>query len=39
VNLAWVYVGWAAAILALYPLCQWMAGVKARSKAWWLSYL
>jgi hypothetical protein len=39
VNLAWVYVGWAAAILMLYPLCQWMAGVKARSKAWWLSYL
>jgi uncharacterized membrane protein len=39
VTLGWVYVGWAAAVLALYPLCRWMAGVKARSKAWWLSYL
>jgi uncharacterized membrane protein len=39
VNLALVYVGWAAAIVMLYPLCKWMAKVKARSQAWWLSYL
>jgi uncharacterized membrane protein len=39
VTLWWVYVGWAMAIVALYPLCKWMAGVKARSRAWWLSYL
>jgi uncharacterized membrane protein len=34
-----VYLAWALAIALLYPLCKWMAGVKARSKAWWLSYL
>lgn len=34
-----VYVAWALAIVLLYPLCRWMAGVKARNKAWWLSYL
>lgn len=36
----WVtYLAWALAVLALYPLCRWFAGVKARSNAWWLSYL
>ncbi len=39
VSLGWVYVGWIAAVVALYPLCRWMAGVKARSKARWLSYV
>jgi hypothetical protein len=34
-----VYLLWAAAIVLLYPLCRWMAGVKSRSRAWWLSYL
>jgi uncharacterized membrane protein len=39
VSLPWVYAGWALAIVALYPFCKWVAGVKARSRAWWLSYV
>ncbi len=39
VSLGWVYAGWMGAVVLLYPLCRWMAGVKARNKAWWLSYL
>ena len=23
----------------LYPFCAWVAGVKARSRTWWLSYV
>ncbi len=38
-NLAIVYVCWIAGVLLLYPLCKWFAGVKARRKDWWLSYL
>ncbi|MEA2204086.1 MAG: hypothetical protein QOE77_862 [Blastocatellia bacterium] len=38
-NLAVVYVCWIAGVLMLYPLCKWFAGVKARRKDWWLSYL
>jgi hypothetical protein len=34
-----VYVVWAAVILALYPACRWFAGVKARRREAWLSYL
>jgi len=30
---------WAAVVLSLYPLCRWFAGVKARRRDWWLSYL
>ena len=39
VSLPLVYVGWALAIALLYPFCRWVAGVKARSRAWWLSYV
>ena len=39
VALPWVYAVWALVIALLYPLCRWMAGVKARSRAWWLSYV
>ncbi len=36
----WVtYVVWLALILALYPVCRWFAGVKARRRDWWLGYL
>ncbi|HEY9125702.1 MAG TPA: hypothetical protein VIM62_01165, partial [Acidobacteriaceae bacterium] len=36
----WVtYAVWAGLVTALYPLCRWYAGVKARSKNRWLSYL
>ena len=38
-NLAIVYVSWIIGVLLLYPLCKWFAGVKARRKDWWLSYL
>lgn len=38
-GLAWVYVVWLAVIVALYPFCRWVAGVKARRRDWWLSYL
>jgi hypothetical protein len=36
----WVaYLVWALIVLALYPLCRWFAGVKARRRDWWLGYL
>jgi len=34
-----VYLVWAAVIAALYPFCRWVAGVKSRNRAWWLSYV
>jgi uncharacterized membrane protein len=38
-NLAVVYACWIAGVLLLYPLCKWFAGLKARRRDWWLSYL
>jgi uncharacterized membrane protein len=38
-NLGVVYLAWIAGVLLLYPLCKWFAGIKARRKTWWLSYL
>nr|ADC36130.1 hypothetical protein [uncultured bacterium 253] len=38
-NLAVVYACWIVGVLLLYPLCKWFAGVKARRRDWWLSYL
>jgi uncharacterized membrane protein len=34
-----VYLCWGIGVLLLYPLCKWFAGVKARRRDWWLSYL
>ncbi len=34
-----VYLVWIFGVLLLYPLCKWFAGVKARRRDWWLSYL
>ncbi|MEP6741888.1 MAG: hypothetical protein ABJB61_05270, partial [bacterium] len=34
-----VYACWITGVLLLYPLCKWFAGVKARRRDWWLSYL
>ena len=34
-----VYVCWILSVIALYPICRWFAGVKARRRDWWLSYL
>jgi uncharacterized membrane protein len=38
-SLPVVYLAWVLVVLALYPACRWFAGVKARSRAAWLSYL
>ena len=34
-----VYLVWAGVVLALYPACRWFAGLKARRRDVWLSYL
>ena len=34
-----VYLMWLAVVAALYPLCRGDAALKARSRAWYLSYL
>ena len=34
-----VYLSWIGGVLLLYPLCKWFAGLKARRRDWWLSYL
>ena len=34
-----VYLVWLAVVAALYPVCRRYAALKARSRAWWLSYL
>jgi uncharacterized membrane protein len=34
-----VYLLWLTGLVALYPLCRWYGGVKARRRDWWLSYL
>ncbi len=39
VSLPVIYVFWVAVVLAFYPACRWFAGVKARRRDWWLSYL
>jgi uncharacterized membrane protein len=33
------YLIWGCVVLALYPLCQWFAGVKQQRRSPWLSYL
>jgi uncharacterized membrane protein len=38
-DLPVVYFVWIATVFALYPVCRWFAGVKARRKDAWLSYL
>lgn len=39
VSLPWVYTIWLLVLAILYPFCKWFAGIKARRKDWWLSYL
>jgi uncharacterized membrane protein len=39
VGLLGVYLIWIAVVAILYPLCRWVAGVKARRRDWWLSYV
>lgn len=38
-GLPGVYVVWVLIVLMLYPFCRWMAGLKARRRDWWLSYV
>ena len=33
------YACWLAGVVLLHPLCRWFAGVKARRRVWWMSYL
>jgi uncharacterized membrane protein len=36
----WVaYLVWATIVIGVYPACRWFAGVKARRREWWISYL
>jgi uncharacterized membrane protein len=39
VSLLGVYVIWIVVVASLYPLCRWVASVKARRRDWWLSYV
>jgi uncharacterized membrane protein len=39
VGLSGVYVIWVVIVVMLYPLCRWVAAVKARRQDWWLSYV
>jgi len=39
VGLPAMFLVWALVVALLYPLCRWVAGVKARRRDWWLSYL
>jgi len=39
VSLGVVYLIWLAVVATLYPLCRWVASVKARRTDWWLSYV
>jgi uncharacterized membrane protein len=38
-NIVVVYLSWIGGVMLLYPLCKWFAGLKARRRDWWLSYL
>jgi hypothetical protein len=38
-SLAVTYLVWMAGAILLYFPCRWFAGVKARRKDWWLSYV
>jgi uncharacterized membrane protein len=39
VGLSGVYLIWLMVVVMVYPLCRWVASVKARRQDWWLSYL
>jgi hypothetical protein len=38
-SLPIVYLIWISVVVLLYLPCRWFAGVKARRRDWWLSYL
>ncbi|HEV7609145.1 MAG TPA: heparan-alpha-glucosaminide N-acetyltransferase domain-containing protein [Steroidobacteraceae bacterium] len=39
VGLPGVYLIWITVVVSVYPLCRWVAAVKARRRDWWLSYV
>jgi len=39
VGLGGIYLIWILVLVILYPLCRWVASVKARRSDWWLSYV
>lgn len=39
VGLGPIYLTWLAVVALLYPLCRWVADLKARRTDWWLSYV
>jgi uncharacterized membrane protein len=39
VDLPTVFVVWALVVALLFPFCRWVAGVKARRRDWWLSFV
>jgi uncharacterized membrane protein len=39
VGLPAMFLVWALVVALLYPLCRWVATVKARRRDWWLSYV
>ena len=38
-SLAGVYFVWILALVLLYPICRWFAGLKEHGMRWWWSYL
>jgi uncharacterized membrane protein len=38
-SLATTYLVWIAVVVAMYPLCLWLAKLKTSRRDWWLSYL
>lgn len=39
VDLPGVYLIWIVVVVTVYPLCRWVAALKARRQDWWLSYV
>ena len=38
-SLTATYLVWIAVVVTMYPLCRWLANLKATRREWWLSYL
>jgi uncharacterized membrane protein len=38
-SLAQTYLAWISVVIVMYPICRWLANLKATRRAWWLSYL
>jgi uncharacterized membrane protein len=38
-SLGVTYLVWIAAVVLMYPICLWFMRLKARKRAWWVSYL